>query len=337
MGGFFWKEFTMNDHFEHKSYEEQVILLESRSMNFGDSRARNKAINSLSTIPYYKIKEFAKPFAKIEKNESSKIIDYQDIRFEIIISRYYQDKNLRLNLLHAIEDIEVAIKTKIAYVLGKDELGSYSYLDFPKWCNKEEYCKHYLKYSENKFKRNLSAEIRKSPSSEIDKKTKIDKRKFPPVWLAINKLTFGQMVNLLELMATSKINEISNPFDCSNSELISWLKCLNLVRNICAHNSNIIDFKFTTVPQLKENWKDILYEYKEGVYSNRIALPLLILLEMMNSINPRYDFTNIMTSFEKLIKDDSTAKYYGFSSIKTFENLKSQKIKKRHRNKRRTR
>ncbi|GAA5349211.1 hypothetical protein SuUB36_13830 [Streptococcus uberis] len=221
--------------------------------------------------------------------------------------------------------------------MGKDELGSYSYLDFSIWCNKEEYCKHYLKYRESKFKRNLATEIRKSPNSEIDEKLRIDKQKYPPVWLAVNKLTFGQMVNLLELMATNKINEISKPFDCNNSELISWLKCLNLVRNICAHNSNIIDFKFTTVPQLKDNWKKILFEYKNGVYSNRIALPLLIILEMMNSINPKYNFTNIMTSFEKLIKDDNTAKYYGFSSIRTFENLKSQKTKKRLRRTRRTR
>ena len=51
-----------------------------------------------------------------------KIIDYQNTKFEIVISRYYQDKNLRLNLLHAIEDIEVALKTKDSLCLGRSNL-----------------------------------------------------------------------------------------------------------------------------------------------------------------------------------------------------------------------
>lgn len=61
MGGFFIKmlsENTMIEHFEHKSYEEQITLLESRSMCFENDASRNKAINSLSMVSYYKIKEF---------------------------------------------------------------------------------------------------------------------------------------------------------------------------------------------------------------------------------------------------------------------------------------
>ena len=67
----------MIEHFEHKSYEEQITLLESWSMCFENDASRNKAINSLSMVSYYKIKEFAKPFAKITKNGTQKIIDYQ--------------------------------------------------------------------------------------------------------------------------------------------------------------------------------------------------------------------------------------------------------------------
>ncbi|WP_247948573.1 Abi family protein [Streptococcus gordonii] len=326
----------MIEHFEHKSYEEQIKLLESRSMCFGNEASRDKAINSLSIVSYYKIKEFAKPFAKITKNGTEKIINYQNTKFEIVISRYYQDKNLRLNLLHAIEDIEVALKTKIAYVLGKSDLNGYGYLNFSKWCNKEEYCKHYLKYSENKFRKNLLVELRESSNSEIDEKLKIDQSKYPPIWLAVNVLTFGQMVNMLELMSVRNLSKISNFFNCDNSELISWLKCINLVRNICAHNSNIIDFKFKTVPQLTDEWKNDLYELKPGVYSNRIALPFLIISYMMNKINPKYHFSDIVNSLDKLIKDDDTAKYYGFKSISTMESIKS-KWNKKPRIRRRTR
>ena len=173
-------------------------------------------------------------------------------------------------------------------------------------------------------------------NSEIDEKLKTDQSKYPPIWLAVNVLTFGQMVNMLELMSVRNLSKISNFFNCDNSELISWLKCINLVRNICAHNSNIIDFKFKTVPQLKDEWKNDLYELKPGVYSNRIALPFLIISYMMNKINPKYHFSDIVNSLDKLIKDDDTAKYYGFKSISTMESIKS-KWNKKPRIRRRTR
>ncbi|HEM2874490.1 TPA: Abi family protein, partial [Streptococcus suis] len=39
-------------------------------------------------------------------------INYQNTPFKKITVRYYQDKRLRLHLLDALEDIEVALKPK---------------------------------------------------------------------------------------------------------------------------------------------------------------------------------------------------------------------------------
>ncbi|MFX3995876.1 Abi family protein, partial [Streptococcus suis] len=65
-------------------------------------------------------------------------------------------------------------------------------------------------------------------------------------------MTFGQIINLIELMSTNNIRQIAKPYDCSDAELLSWLKCLNLLRNMCAHHSNIIDLKMNTTPILRE-------------------------------------------------------------------------------------
>ncbi|MDN2939726.1 Abi family protein, partial [Streptococcus suis] len=56
---------------------------------------------------------------------------------------------------------------------------------------------------------------------------KIDNMKYPPIWLAINLMTFGQIINLIELMSTNNIRQIAKQYDCSDAELLSWLKCLN--------------------------------------------------------------------------------------------------------------
>lgn len=281
----------LENNFIHRTFHEQVELLESRNMFFENEDDKEKAENTLAIIPYYKLKQFARPFAK--KSESGGI-DYQNTKFQVVVSRYYQDKNLRLMLLHAIEDIEVAIKTKLAYVLGKPGLGSYGYLSFNLWCDKSEYCKYYLDYKKRDFKRRLKLSMRDSDNPELNEKLKRDNSKYPPVWLMIDLLTFGQVVDLLKLMSKNKLKEIADDFDSTPDILISWLQCVNLIRNTCAHNSNIIDIKLTTTPYLRNEWKTLLYEYKEGTHTNRIATPLFVILDMVGHINSKYKFEDII-------------------------------------------
>ncbi|HFR3547799.1 TPA: Abi family protein, partial [Streptococcus suis] len=100
--------------FSHKSFEEQVALLESRGMLFSGEQDKKKAEQKLSIISYYKLKEFARPFSKIVTVDGVRQINYQNTPFKKITVRYYQDKRLRLHLLDALEDIEVALKTQVA-------------------------------------------------------------------------------------------------------------------------------------------------------------------------------------------------------------------------------
>ena len=313
----------MESIFLHKEYSEQIEIFKSRNMIFGDDK---QAEITLSRIPYYKIKEFGRPFCR--KIESG--IDYQKKSFEDILSRYYQDKNLRIQLLHALEDIEVCLKTQVSYVLSRRGQGAYSYLSFAHWCDKKEYCKHYLELKEQEYKSVIKKALSRQNNAEINEKLRADRKKYPPIWLSVDLLTFGQVVNLIELMSKSNKKYIADFFECTNIELISWLKCVNLIRNICAHNSNFIDTKLTTTPIIKEEWKNILYQHQSNVYSNRIALPLLIILHMIRKINNKYKSDSINLSLYKLINNDVTAQYYGFVNKEIFQNIfKLKKYNKR--------
>lgn len=306
----------MVSQFEHKEYIEQVDVLKDRNMYFSDEE---KACKTLAKVPYYKIKEFARPFSKQTQTDEGKQIDYQGTSFESILSRYFQDKNLRIQLLHVLDEIEVALKTQTSYVLGRGNLGAYQYLEFNQWCDKEEYCKHYLKFKEREFQNSLKAALYRNTNAEIKEKMKADKKKFPPVWLSVDLLTFGQLVNLIELMSYDNKKYIADIYGCNNLELISWLKCINLIRNICAHNSNFIDTKLKTTPIIKDEWKDMLFKHQSNVYSNRIALPILIILYMNRQLNPKYRLRDISVSLNNLIKNsDLTAKYYGFADLGSY-------------------
>jgi len=86
-----------------------------------------KAEITLVKVPYYKIKEFARPYCKINKEKDVKI-DYQQTKFEHVLSRYYQDKNLRIQLLHLLEELLEDVflvvhqqQIKMVYLLLVDE------------------------------------------------------------------------------------------------------------------------------------------------------------------------------------------------------------------------
>ena len=70
---------------------------------------------------------------------------------------------------------------------------------------------------------------------------------------------FGDIVKILDIMSESNLESISSYYKCSNEELVAWMKCLYIIRNICAHNSNLVDIKLTTKPKTRKYWNRYLY------------------------------------------------------------------------------
>lgn len=308
---------------KHLEFNEQIDLLKSRNMKFNDE---TKAIETLRHINYYKIKEFAEPFCS--KNNGN--LDYGNIAFEYVLKRHRTDKHLRMNLFDAIENIEVSIKTNLSYILGYGTLGPYGYLKFSSWCNREEYCKYYLYDKEKKFKKRIENHLATTTNKEFESKSETNKKKYPPIWLLINILTFGDLISLLELIATNKLKKLAKQYgeDITGDQLLSWLKTLNLVRNLCAHNSNLVDLKLKTTPKIHNSWQNILYKNKEGSYTNRLASVLCIVDKLLGQIDSNYNFRSIKTSLEKITANDNRyCEMLGFKNNNALEELYKDKVK----------
>lgn len=325
-----WELFLLGEKhtniLKHSNFNEQIELLISRNMDVKD---KEDAVNILKHINYYKFKEFAEPFCSKENDN----LNYRNIDFKFIVSRYYNDKNLRMNLLHAIEMIEVSVKTNLAFELGKGTLGTYGYLDFKNWSNREEYCKHYLADKSNSFKEKIFKYIKKGNYVEINRKLKESGEKYPPVWLTINILTFGDLVKLLELLSNKKMRSLlKNYGNITKDEFISWMKCLNLVRNMCAHNSNIKDLKLKTKPKIHSNWERFLFEKNGEIFANRLAVVLCIIDKFIEEIDTNYNFNSIKTSIDSITsKVDEYSKMLGFKNYSVINEMYKGKTKrKRH-------
>ena len=90
-------------------------LFKSRGM-----KVEEADVDKLKHINYYKLKEFAYPLAKIVIVDGKQQVAYNGISFEDVLRRYYQDKNLRLSILDAIEKIEISVDSA-HYVIKTEE------------------------------------------------------------------------------------------------------------------------------------------------------------------------------------------------------------------------
>ena len=215
-----------------KTLEEQVDIFSNRGMKIKDPEF---AKNKLKHINYYKLKEYSLPYME---NGT-----YKDITFEELIDIFYLDRALRVNLIHNIEKIEISLKTQIAKVLGK--YGPYGYLYFNNWIDKEEYCKHYIKDQEKKFKEQIRKNLNEKSNEIINSfKKEYPEEKNIPIWMLVEILTLGETINLFKLMAPSLKMDIAKMYNVPSAEFFeNWIYKIKLIRNLCAHNMKIYDLK----------------------------------------------------------------------------------------------
>ena len=297
------------------TFLELAELFRSRGMEVLDND-----INKLEHINYYRLKEFAHPLAKTTKTGRNVEISYEGIKFSEVLMRYYQDKNLRIYLLHAIEKIEVSVKTEISHKLGL-KYGPFGYLNFRRWVHREKYSSFEIEEKQYRFKVSLKKSMEKNRSAEFSRAVNLDENGFPSIWLGIDLLTFGELVMIIDILNSRMLSEIAEKYHCTTEEFLSWMKCLNFIRNICAHNGNLIDVKVKTKPKFRKEWVNHLFlitsrDGKQTHPTNRLSIVLCIVVYLVNTINPNYRWRNIRSGVRSLCgKSEERAKLLGFKSL----------------------
>ena len=282
---------------------EQRRLFEDRGLIFPHGNKYNlKNAHKIQEIGYYKLKEFAYPFSTCKNNK----LRYHDLTFSMLLARYYQDKNLRIHILHAIEDIEVNLNSNIADILGN--YGAFAYLRFNYWTNRK-ISKFKIIKKQKKFKKHLKRNIYRMRSytklRDLYLKNNLNDQNFPSVWLMVNTLILGTTVHLFIDMSKHNKIELAKRYKCRPSKLIPWLKCLNFIRNLCAHNSDLIDIRLISNLSTPKLFKNCIFMIpnKKGklMYSNSLANIIFVIKYLMCSVNPKYKFDNIYKSIHNII------------------------------------
>ncbi|SDE10081.1 Abortive infection bacteriophage resistance protein [Bhargavaea beijingensis] len=203
-----------------KTYSEQVAILKSRNMIVADEE---KAIRKLAQLNYYRLTAYALSFKEGENYR-------EGTRFDHIVEIYEFDQRLRNTLMRYLEQIEINLRTTIAYHLAH----TYGPLGY----RNQDYFYSAPKHKE--FLEKLDDNISKRSTDELFIAHHIENyhRKFP-IWVSVEVLTFSNLSMLYSNLLRKDQLAIAKKHNTKPFYLINWLHSLSYLRNICAHYSRL--------------------------------------------------------------------------------------------------
>ena len=273
------------------SYDDQLQQLKSRGLIIENDA---KAIHLLEVISYYRLSGYWYPMLIDKQNHKFKT----GSSFETAFNIYKFDRELRLLILRELEKIEVAVRSKMIYILSHSK-GAFWYSDSANFTNLEKHVETSKKIK-NELERSDEEFIQAFKSNYSDP--------LPPSWIMLEVVSFGILSSLYSNLLPGRDKRvIANYFGLNDKTLSSWLHSIAYLRNICAHHSRLWNREMRirpVIPQSPHNpfLTQINYKHPESgstlPLNNKSYFMLSMITYLMNTINPKH---KIKANFKVLL------------------------------------
>lgn len=265
---------------EFKTLDEQIEILKSRGMDIQDEEDTRKYL--LSNNYYNIINGYSKPFLE-EKNKYFRGTTFNEVR-----QLYFFDSEVKQTLLHAILGAEHHLKSSFAYHFGEaHKRKPEAYLDVTSYNHKFS---SEIAYMITK----LNAILRRNqhyPNNAIYHYKK--KYGFVPIWVLVDFLDFGDLYTLIKISPIEIQNKVAHNMTefiyknhietneyFSPATMLSMIKNIHEIRNVCAHNKRLIYFKCrsnsTFWAPLHEKYEIANNDSRKTVYTTFLSLQCFI-------------------------------------------------------------
>ena len=223
----------------------QIALLEARGLAVPDHA---RAAHFLRYISYYRLRAYWMTLeAPAVPGQAHGFV--AGASFEDVLILYIFDRQLRLLIIDAIERVEVAVRGVWAHQMAI-RYGSHGYLDPGLYGNAQFFARGLTAF-EDEFDRSRDTFIQHY-------KRKYTAPKLPPVWMAAEILSFGQLSKWIEnLRASADRQALARAFRIDERIFCSFLRHLAVVRNICAHHARLWDRALTVKMVLPKYPRDL--------------------------------------------------------------------------------
>lgn len=284
------------------SLEQQVERLASRGVDVGD---RDRAAALLRAIGYYRLTGYLYPF-----RESEQYIDDEGLERTRVLDGYGSgttlhhaeaiidfDRRLRMLVMDGMERIEVAVRMRVGYVLGRSSA----------FAHEDPSC----------FTRAFTAESTETreptPSKHVQWLQRVNARKASsdeqfvdhfreryddrmPVRTLTELLELGHVSVLYRGLNQQDAEEIATAFGVPTKKLMSsWLASLNYVRNVAAHHARLFNRKLQNAPARPKAGQVPLLDHLRAEEVPKDGLgtynALAVIAYLLPSIDPEADWS----------------------------------------------
>lgn len=226
-------------------FGDQLDQLEARGLAIPD---REQALRALSHLNYYRLRAYWLGMEQ-PKGCNGEHSFLPGSSFDTALALYVFDRELRLLVMDAIEQVEVSVRTQWAHYLSL-QYGAHAYLDRSLFFNPDLY---------DRTLANLEEEIGRSQETFIEHyKSTYDDPRLPPIWAVCEVMSFGQLSKWVgNLKNRQDRQRIADAYDLDERTLKSFLHHLTAIRNLCAHHSRLWNRRVTItmrVPTVRPSW-----------------------------------------------------------------------------------
>ena len=251
---------------------EQISILKKRGLIIANESV---ALRYFSDISYFRLASYWKTF-EIDpaSHELVKGTSLQDI-----LTLYAFDRELRDVIFAAIQDIEIALRTRIIHHFSMIH-GAFWFMNDALFCDIEI------------FQRCLSSLQNELARSKEDfllvHFKKYDLPPMPPVWKTLEIASFGTLSKLYCNMADTSVKKsVAKSFGLPQYRYLeSWIRSITVLRNCCAHHARIWNRRFPLMPCLPKTLPLDWIESERALSMKLYALLSAVLyLEQSISVN----------------------------------------------------
>jgi len=228
--------------------DQQIDRLRARGVLVGDPVS---AAEFIHRVGYYRLVGYLHPFRArtdgvepvselLEEYRRGTSIDHGRLLMEF-------DRDLRLLVLDAVERIEVAVRTRIAHVVGRN--GPFAHLE------PASFTQSFVTVDETGtsghdrwFERVRDRQSRSDETFVLHFRTRYAGRM--PIWALTEILEFGQVARLFGGLANPIATEVAEAVGAPSKRVLgSWLASIIYVRNVAAHHARLFNRKLVVAPK----------------------------------------------------------------------------------------
>lgn len=255
------------------TFEEQLQYIKNKGFIISD---KDKCLDFLKNVNYYNISAYFAPFKTKDGKYKS------NIDFECIYKMHEFDIKIRVLIFSAIEEVELHLRAQLSHYHANN-YGPLGYLNSE---NYNKYHKHNCfmeKIQKECIKKNINNPIISHHQNKYDGKI--------PIWVIVEFFSIGMLSKFYADMKTQDKKAIAKRvFDTSFIYLDTWLKCLTILRNKCAHYSRLYNARFIVRPKLNLSFNKKPYLFEQLIvlknlytsaktWNNNFMVSLSVLVE----------------------------------------------------------